>query len=165
MSRDEIDPEDLADLRLRASSERDSTRTRGDGTYEWSPAALVEEWPCRNCGTALVGVTAEQVSARAMFNTMLRRQNERVIDTDEVVFCPPCLDLARASGVERRRRAINETELLIRQLKTLSDENDPRERSILARLRDLGHPDVEGLRKAIADGRAAKTTTTKRRTI
>lgn len=62
------------------------------------------------------------------------------------------------------RRTVDETAALIRELKTLVD-NDLRERGILARLRDLGHPDVEGLRKAIADGRASKTTTTKRRTI
>lgn len=61
------------------------------------------------------------------------------------------------------RRAVDEMAALIRELKSLVD-NDMRERSICARLRDLGHPDVEGLRKAIADGRA-KNTTTKRRTI
>jgi len=59
------------------------------------------------------------------------------------------------------RRTVDETAALIRELKTLID-NDLRERSILARLRDLGHPDVDGLRRAIADGRASKTTTRKR---
>lgn len=65
---------------------------------------------------------------------------------------------------EANRRTADAIAALVRELNGLID-NDLRERSVLARLRELGHPDVDGLAKAIADGRAARTTTKPRRSI
>jgi hypothetical protein len=157
VSIEELDPEIIADLRKRAATEHDATRSRGDGVYDWSPAAIVEQWPCRTCGLAMVGVTAEQVEAREVFNRKLRARREQEIPKSAVVFCEACLERARQLGAERRARERVEMAALIRELRSLVD-NDLREKSILARLRVLGHPDVDELQRAAAASRAARKT-------
>jgi hypothetical protein len=59
------------------------------------------------------------------------------------------------------RRHADAMAAAIRELKTLVD-NDLRERALIARLRELGHPDVDGLVRAVREGRAAKNNTTRR---
>lgn len=53
---------------------------------------------------------------------------------------------------DANRRHVDEMAALIRELKGLIN-NDLRERSLVARIRQLGHPDVDGLRKAVRDAR------------
>lgn len=159
------DPEILADARARArfgGAHRDEGASYAPAVVR--PPAIVAGWACRaRCGR-FVPVDDAAVSALASNNATLRRRGEPELGEHEIVFCPSCKHRAAPDRADALRRRVDETAKLIAELKTLVD-NDLRERGILARLRDLGHPDVDGLRKAIADGRASKTTTTKRRTI
>lgn len=89
MTRDfATDPEVLADLRTRESSERDSSRSR-EARYDWRPAAIVEHWRCKGCG-ALVGVTRQAVETREVFNARLKSRGEAELAKDKIVFCPSC---------------------------------------------------------------------------
>ena len=47
MSREELDPEVVADLKLRAYSEHDRSRTRGADTYDWRAPVTVTQWKCK----------------------------------------------------------------------------------------------------------------------
>lgn len=49
---------------------------------------IIAYWPCRVkiCITR-VGVTQTGLDALAMFNAVLKRNGERLIDTDEVMVC------------------------------------------------------------------------------
>jgi hypothetical protein len=56
-----LDPEVLADLRLRDSSD--------------APPVFVEHWPCKGCGV-MVGITREVLDTHAMFNRQLVKRRE-----------------------------------------------------------------------------------------
>lgn len=165
MSREPItDPEILADFGLRARTERDPSRTAQDPTLAWQPAVLVERWACRGKCGASIAVDDAAVHARDKLNEQLRKRGEPEVGAHEIAFCPACKQRGAPLRGEANRRTADAIAALVRELKGLID-NDLRERSVLARLRELGHPDVDGLAKAIADGRAAKNTTKPRRSI
>jgi hypothetical protein len=106
-----LDPEVLADLRLREQSERDPSRSRVDPTA-WTEPAIVEHWPCRGgCGT-MVGVTREAIDALASSNAMLARRREAPIAKTKVVWCPPCKrrDDELAAMQREARRPMRQTE-------------------------------------------------------
>lgn len=159
------DPEVIADARARArygGADRPVPESYGPATRK--PRAIVAGWACRaRCGR-FVPVDDAAIDALESNNATLRRRGEPELGVHEIVFCPSCKARAAPDRAASLRRRVDEQAALIRELKTLID-NDLRERSIVARLRDLGHPDVDGLRKAIAESRATKNTTTKRRTI
>lgn len=155
----EPDPEVLADMRLRDSSERDPTRTRGAGVYDWKPAILVEQWPCRSgsCGNT-VGATLDDLQRRDQMNRELYRRGQSDIAKDKSMFCESCRASARKGQSERNRRACDEMAVLIRQLKEqrTGPEAGITERELVKRLESMGHPDVQGLVDAIKNKSAAR---------
>lgn len=165
MTRDLItDPEVLADQRARSrygGADRGVPDDYEPGTRR--PPAIVAGWACRaGCGR-FVPVDDVAIAALASSNATLRKRGEPELGVHEIVFCAACKHRAAPDRGEAKRRSTDETARLIAELKTLVD-NDLRERSIVARLRDLKHPDVDGLLRAVRDARAAKNTNTKRRT-
>ncbi len=160
MSDEEIDPEVLADLQLRATSMHDSTRTRGRDTYSWSAPAIVAYWPCRAGGTcrgsvagqpAVVGVTAEAIDARETFNRQLRSKGEAEIPTHAIAFCETCkragLSMQAIVNQDRRERMAAK----IRRLKESPPAHE--EREIVDQLRKWSHPDVDGLLQSLREKR------------
>lgn len=153
MRRFDDDPEVIAERRARdryAGADRDEGKNYAGATFR--PPAIVAGWACRaRCGR-FVPVTDAAVAARETSNAKLRDRGEREVGEDEIVFCGPCIRRAAPDRGEAKRRQIDEMAALIRELKTLVD-NDLRERAVVARIRQLGHPDVDGLLRAVRDGR------------
>ncbi len=151
MSDEELDPEVLADLQLRAASEHDATRTRispaAIGT--WKPDADVTTWPCRRPGCEQpVGVTQDAIDYLAMCNGWLRKRGEREIPTDAVMLCEPCRK--RLQGIyekahEKQRERCRE---LVQKLKASATPRN--EHEIIRALEDVKHPDVSGLIESLA---------------
>lgn len=152
MSRD-LDPEQLADLRVRAESERDRTRSRE--AVGFGDTTIVERWPCRRCTIAMVDVNAATVTALEVSNAQLLRRGERAIPKSHVVFCSTCEPIARLERAEREAVQRAEIRALERELFSLVD-NDLREASIATRLRELGHANVPALLRQAATRRAEK---------
>lgn len=143
--RDDIDPEDLADRQLRAASERDTKRTREPARIGATDVAA--KWLCRRCRSAMVDVSSDVVHGLEVSNRQLRTRGEPEIQTHQVVFCEACTPIARRERAERIARESAESAKLIRELNSLID-NDLREASIAARLRELGHNVPALLREA-----------------
>ncbi len=70
-----LSPEELADLRKREASERDTTRTRNTERAFGEPT-IVEHWPCGGCG-AMVGMTRDAIDLHAIFNRELVKRREQ----------------------------------------------------------------------------------------
>lgn len=166
MSRDAItDPEILADQHARARY-GGAHRDEGDGyaPARARPPAIVAGWACRaRCGR-FVPVDQGAIAAREDANALMRRRGEPELGVHEIVFCPAC---KAGSAPDRAAALRRQSDLIagaVRELKTLVD-NDLRERSLVARLRELGHPDVGALLRSVRASRAGATTTAhKRRT-
>ena len=148
---DELDPETIADLALRNANLRDRNRGKdADAIYDWSDPPIVESWPCRGKCGATVGVTQHAVDTLAQANERLRARGEPEIQ--HVTFCAACTSRLKAEASERRARNEATMAAMIRELKTgVAPE---RERDILARLRAMHHPDVDGLARLLAERRA-----------
>jgi len=158
---DELDPEVVADLQLRAYSEHDRTRTRGEGAYDWKPPAAVTEWKCRTppC-KVFVGVDADTVEQWEMFNRELVRRAEKPIASHEVVRCASCeLEMAKVQPLRLRKR-VDRMADVIRQLKDGKEQIRYRDNEgdqignrelAFAKLKEWGHPDVEGFRQALTE--------------
>lgn len=160
----EHDPEIVADARARArfgGADRGVPENYPPGTHR--PPAIVAGWACRSGCGRFVPVTDAAVAARDSANDQLRRRGEPELGEHEILFCPSCKHRAAPDRADALRRRVDDIAKLIAELKTLVD-NDLLERSVLARLRDLGHPDVDGLMRAVRESRAAKNQTQKRRT-
>ncbi|HKP08298.1 MAG TPA: hypothetical protein VJU58_13680 [Microbacterium sp.] len=113
-----LDPEILADLRLRDRTARERADRRGpdgldvgqdpDGLspalaalYDSRPDPEVESWPCRGRCGRMVGVTRVAIERLAKSNRMLASKRERPIGKHEVMWCPDCKradDEARAAA-------------------------------------------------------------------
>lgn len=148
------DPEVVADLRLRAATERDSTRTRPT-KQGWSPPAIVDRWPCKTGCGAMVDVPIDAVQALDVFNAQLKRQRERPIAPSQVMVCEKCkVTLLEQEAEEKRTR----TERVAHHVAALNASHGmpTEEKGILEQLKRWGHPDPEGLAKAIADRRASE---------
>lgn len=159
------DPEILADQHRRArvagghDRELEAEPVRPFGAF----GPVVAGWACRaRCGR-FVPVDDAAIAALANANATLRRRGEPELGVHEIVFCPACKHRAAPDRADALRRSSEEMGRLIVELKSLVD-NDLRERSIVARLRELHHPDVDALLRAVRESRATKNTTTKRRT-
>jgi len=158
---EELDPEVIADLQLRAYSQHDRTRTRGDGVYDWKPAPSVTQWKCRTppC-KVFVGVDADTIEQWEMFNRELVKRGERPIASHDVMRCPSCeAELAKIQPLRLRKRVERMADV-IRQLKDGKEQIRFKDNSgdhiasraeALEKLREWGHPDVAGLTQALAE--------------
>jgi hypothetical protein len=152
----EPDPEVLADLALREASIHDMTRSRGEGAYDWKPVRPVCLWRCRNakCG-GFAQVYQDNIDALAMFDRELVKRGEQPLDASKILYCDDCLAEYRRTAPDRRRAQIDRMAVAIRSLKESDDAT--RERDLIAQISTWGHPDVEGLVKAITDRRVAES--------
>ncbi len=158
---EELDPEIVADLKLRAYSEHDRSRSCGEGVYDWKPPITVTQWKCRTppC-KVFVDVDAETVERWEIFNRRLKAQGEKPIASHDVMRCASCeVELAKIQPIRLRKRA-DRTASVIKQLKAGDKvirfkDNDgdhgANEAEAFQMLRKWGHPDVEGLQQAMAE--------------
>lgn len=159
---DELDPEVQADLRLRSSSQYDSSRSRPSATAlgTWKPDKPAGMWRCRGRNAqhpcpwrSMVPVTAETIERLMIFNGQLRARGETPIDSGEVVRCEQCrAGIAEARPVILRKR-VDDIAALIRKLKESADPCS--EREMITQLEKWQHPDVPGLLRAIGEQRSA----------
>lgn len=156
---DELDPEVIADLRLRASTERDTSRAKEAPT--WTPAKIFGQWCCRTpgCG-AMVDVTEDCFERWSIFNRELRRRGEDPLDPKLIVYCDRCEGLFRAASADKRRKEVDRMAEVIRQLKDGAETLDVTwngQRHTLSKteayekLQKWGHPDAHGLKQAIEE--------------
>lgn len=155
---DEMDPEVLADIQLRAATMRERSRSRISGAAigQWRPEADVAWWPCRGLNRAnpcpqrtLVGVTSDVVEQLFAFNERLRRMGDDALDSSEVVRCLPCIRGIAAQRAPALRKRVGEVAECVRQLKASPDPR--RERELIKQLEAWHHPDVPGLLQAIEE--------------
>lgn len=137
---DDEDPEVIADMQLRARTERDATRNRGQAL--WTRPAIVEHWPCRLCHV-LVAVTSEGLGALATFNRDLTKRGEPLLDAGAIAVCDECRLLALAERNKRLPLKHARVAELIHKLK--ASRNPEGETELLTELRRWGHPDLPGL--------------------
>lgn len=148
---DEIDPEVLADLQLRASSERDRTRSR-NANYDWTPPPVIDRVPCRaRCGN-VADWTQEAQDAFETFNRILAQRDEGPLDKTRIVFCDECKAKGATIAGPRNRKHVDIVRDLVEQLK--QTEKPRSERILLKNLELQGHPDIPGLLDAIDQKRA-----------
>lgn len=143
-----IDPEVLADLQLRESSRRDSTRTRGAGIYDWKKPKFVGTWRCRSpvCG-ASVGYTQEDHETAEVFDRERARRGEPPLDRKTIALCSTCNALRLKQRADKNRAQVDELAEIIRAVK---DSTNPRDmHAEIKRMRELHHPDVDGLLQSV----------------
>src|SRR5689334_13171709 len=104
MSDRELDPEVLADLRLRAATERERGHLRDAPMPTWQPPKIVDRVPCRGrCGN-LVDWTDAAEERVAVFNRRLLATREAPIDKTRVVFCSACSAKGREMAAENNTK-------------------------------------------------------------
>lgn len=138
MRRFDDDPEVIAEQRARdryAGADRPEGETYAAATYR--APAIVEHWPCRRCGVAMVPVTQDAIDSLAMWNRQLATRGEAPISKAKVVFCASCAGPAHAERAERIAADARAVAKLRAELLTLVD-NDLRERVIADQLRKHG---------------------------
>ncbi len=155
---EELDPEVVADLRLRASSMFDRTRTGAEP--KWERPRFVAEWACRNKACRVrVAVTQDAVDQLALCNRWLRDRGETpLIHENEVMVCDTCrvlLTEQRARNLTDRRERIKTNVRIVVGSKNPRDEKDA-----IAALTKDHHPDVPGLLECVES--KAKATPGKR---
>lgn len=152
----EPDPEVLADLALRNSSQHDRTRTRGEGLYNWTPPVGVGVWACRRPGCkGYATVYQANLDAFEVFDRQLSSKGEQPLDVTKILFCETCYAEFKRTAPDRRRGQVERMAVAVRQLK---ESNDPeRERELLDSLEKWGHPDVHGLVTALREKRGASS--------
>ncbi len=154
----EEDPEVVADLKLRAYTERDKSRTR-TAEYDWKPPPVVTQWKCRTppC-KEFVDVDAETIERWEIFNRELRKRGEKPIASHEVLWCASCLGEHARIRPDRLRARVERMRSVIQQLKagdqtiryrTNDGEVATDERAALEQLKAWGHPDVPALVESI----------------
>lgn len=157
---DELDPEVIADLRLREYTARSrpglSDAAFGQAIRAAAIPKVVDRVPCRNRCGAVVAWTEEAEDTFQTFNRQLARKVEAQLDKTRIVFCSTCRTNGLAMGAERNRKQVDYIAPLIRELK--NGPSADRYREILDSLRKAGHPDVDGLHAALLEKAAAKGT-------
>lgn len=165
---DEEDPEVLADLRLRASSMHDSSRTRAvDVNQLWQRPVLVTEWRCRfpDC-RVMVGMDQDAVDRLERFNAELARRRARgeadahPIETHQIMICDAHKRLFDEKRAHRLRERVVELRDAIQQIKASSDPRN--EKALIEILHKRHHPDVDGLLQAIEERIGTKGKTKRR---
>lgn len=154
MSRDgEPDPEALADLALRARTERERP---SKPLSPWQPSPTVGHWSCHGKCGAMVPITDLTVERWQFFNRMLAKRgdengNREPLDVNDLVFCADCRAKGEAMIPAGRRMQHDAMAASIRKLK--ASKNPAGETELLARIRKLGHPDVDAMLAAIVEKR------------
>lgn len=134
------DPEVVADLQLRAHTERDRSRASKEPVYV--PPVYVDTWACKLCRLP-IEVTADAVERVEIFNRALADRREPLLITSELVACLECAIKIQERHAFKARR---DAELLGKVIARLKLSRSPEhERGLIAELRQLGHPDVDGL--------------------
>lgn len=150
---DETDPEVLADLQLRAFTERDQTRSREMPAYR--PARVVDRVPCRGRCGSVVEWTEEAEEAFTTWNRVLAQRDEAPLDKTRIAFCNACRDEGTKAAAARNRKMVDAIAGAIRELK---DGCDPaRELELLGKLEKAGHPDIVGLKQWLANKANSKS--------
>ena len=148
------DPEVIADLALRVSSEMD--RARGKGVTAYLPPNVVQQWPCRSRSACSekVDVTEEVFEVFRSFNRELRQRGEEPIDAASVAFCLKCWARGQAIRADENRRQVDKVGEVIRELKqgTMTNEQQV---TAFGKLRKWGHPDVPGLETWLRENRSS----------
>lgn len=149
----EEDPEVVADLRLRAATERDRSRTGPVLLHQ--AAAVVAHWPCRACRqpTELTEAGADRFEA---FNRVLRARGEEPIATGAVLFCDSCRVEGTAYASKRNRDHVDKLAEKIREYKASHDSR--RQAELEHEMAKLHHPDLPGLVEAVKQARATVAT-------
>lgn len=151
MTRDfATDPEIAADLIARARSERDASRTAGEGErgYGWLPEEPAEHWPCRGCGKP-VGMTPSAIETAKICNRKLRALGDRPFGKHELAVCEPCRAEERKAERERDRHRAQSIAALSNELRR--GVLPWREAAIADELRGLGVERPEQLIRQIAN--------------
>ncbi len=146
----EEDPEVVADLKLRAYSEHDTSRARPsrDRIGQWTPDKTVGAWRCQRPGCVnLFAVTAEAIEHVEIFNRELARRGEGPIDLRKVAWCDGCRAAWLANRSVKARERVDAIAKLVRELKASSQPQKLTEQ--IEQLRKWRHPDVDGLLSAI----------------
>jgi hypothetical protein len=148
---DEEDPEVIADLQLRAYTEKTrkglSEAQFGAAIREAATPRIIEQVPCRaRCGN-VCDWTVEAEEQFAMFNRELLRRREAPLDKTKIVFCQRCIDSAAPIRATEARKHVEYIADLIRRLKASS--NPEGERELLEKLKRASHPDIPGLLEAL----------------
>jgi hypothetical protein len=150
---DDEDPEVVADLQLRAYTEK-SRKGISEAEFAAKIRAtakpnVIGVVPCRNRCGAVVSWTEEAEHTFQTFNRQLARKSEAPLDKTKIMFCPTCTK----SGMEQRadglRGLVEKIAAAIRELK--SGCNAERERELLDKLKRAGHPDIAGLEQALRE--------------
>lgn len=157
----EEDPEVVADLRLRAYTERSrtgiSTEAFGAAVRQAAtPPRIVDKVPCRGRCGALVDWPEDAEDRFQLFNRILASKAEAPLDKTRITFCDKCRATGMAMQGERNRKATDMMQQLIAELKAGPKSSD-RERELLEKIKKLGHPDVNELVQAIKARRDAKS--------
>jgi hypothetical protein len=155
---EELDPEVVADLRLRAYSERDSSRARVSEHHlaTFRPDDPVAEWKCRNPNCArFMPVTQEAIDRLDDANRHWpKKAGQPPLKSYEVAMCDACSQWVKDNRSQRLRDKVTKLADLIRRLK---DSTHPREATeLLADIAKCHHPDIPGLLDAIEAKRASK---------
>lgn len=145
----EMDPEVIADIKLRAATERDPTRSRKLPRFEPSPT--VGHWPCRNNACQMpCEVTQAGVEMFDMFNKLLVKRGEQPISTEDVLVCDIC---RRFLDRHAEQKAGERDEQMRRDVKRLRAAKDPdRELAgdeLLKKRLERWHPDLYGLLESL----------------
>jgi hypothetical protein len=160
VSFDEEDPEVIADLKLRAYTERDRSRSREMPTYV--PAKIIGQVPCRGRCGALVEWPEDAEERFAIFNRILASKAEAPLDKTRIAFCSRCVARGREGAADANRKGVEGMARLIRELRSDPGPNFEREKEILEKLKPH-HPDLTGLVEAIRIRRLSKPATRARR--
>lgn len=146
----EIDPEILADLRLREETLRDPNRRRRDaGLPVFDLPEFVRLLPCFNCGAACELNDIGQARLD-QFNAVLRRRGEPDIDEKETLMCLTCRKKWDAMKANHNRKRVEEMGKTVRSLK--ASKNPDGEDAAWTYV-DKNHPDPTGLREWIRSNR------------
>lgn len=148
MSVEELDPEVVADLQLRAYTQHDRSRSRADNHSTWRPEATVGYWNCRREGCmGIIAITQDAVDRLDDANRMLQRRGELKIKSREVAWCDGCVKLFAKARADRLRERTDAMATCIRELK---EHPNPRSaHDLIAQISKLRHPDLQGLLEAI----------------
>jgi hypothetical protein len=159
------DPEVVADLKLRAYSMRDSSRSGDAGVYDWKPPVVATQWKCRTppC-KEFVDVTTDTLERWQIFNAQLKSKGERPLESHTILRCPSCTAEYNRIQPQRLRKRVDRMASVIQQLKA-GDKNiryrtndgdvTTDELGAIKQLREWGHPDVDGLVQALREKKSA----------
>lgn len=147
----DLDPEVVADLQLRAATERDSTRSRPT-TLRYEPCPTVRVLPCagnvngKPCGHPCE-LTQTGQARLTQFAKMLLSRGEQPLDEHKLLMCDRCRALWESQRADRKRERVEEMRTCIQQLKASKDAEQ--EYDLWRRVEALHHPDPRGLREAL----------------